>query len=109
MKQPEMLQYTHRRVYRPETIDENLHVEILSKGKRKALKVLGGVALIVVGGLVGKFAPEIKQIPLYEIGGIAAVGAGAALTLEHGVNALGYLAYRIADWRYPEKEEQDGN
>gem|GEM_PF-1280766 len=106
MKQLKMLQYTDRRIYSPETIDENLHAEILSKGKRKTLKVLGGLALIGVGGLVGKFAPEIKQIPLYEIGGIAAVGAGAALALEHGVNALGYLAYRIADWRYPKKEEQ---
>jgi len=107
MKQPKMLQYTDRRVYHPETIDESLHTEILSKGKRKALKVLGGLALIAVGGLVGKFAPEIKQIPLYEIGGIVAIGAGATLTLKHGVNAFGYLAYRIADWRYPKKEEQE--
>ena len=107
MKQPEMLQYSDRRIYHPETIDESLHAEILSKGKRKALKVLGGLALMVVGGLVGKFAPEIKQIPLYQIGGIAAVGAGTALALEHGVNAVGYLAYRVAHWRYPKKEEQE--
>jgi len=101
MKPPKMHEYADRRAYRPETIDKNLEAEIHSRGKTGVVKTLGGLAIILADTLALNLFPEIVQNPSYSLMAGAITGAGGMLTGIGLLDSSGYLAYRLADKRYP--------